>query len=98
MRTVTAIVAFGKSEQVKKVFWTFFVAMTRQVLARVIDPVTIQQVVGIITGIGPSAESRRPWGTPLSPTFWPDYLPEAEEQNSRLNLPPTGIKFSVFFR
>jgi len=44
--------AFGKNEQVKKVFWTLFVAMMGLVLARVIDPVTAQQVVGIITGMG----------------------------------------------
>jgi hypothetical protein len=47
-----AIEAFGKNEQVKKVFWTLFVAMAGLVLARVVDPVTAQQVVGIITGMG----------------------------------------------
>jgi hypothetical protein len=47
-----AINAFGKNEQVKKVFWTLFVAMAGLVLARVMDPVTAQQVVGIITGMG----------------------------------------------
>jgi hypothetical protein len=52
MRTVTAIVAFGKSEQVKKVFWTLFIAMTGLVLAQVVDPATAQQVVGMITGMG----------------------------------------------
>ncbi|MCX5841693.1 MAG: hypothetical protein NTY16_09640, partial [Deltaproteobacteria bacterium] len=50
--TDAAINAFGKNEQVKKVFWTMFVAMAGLVLARVVDPVTAQQVVGIITGIG----------------------------------------------
>jgi hypothetical protein len=49
---VTAIDAFGKNEQVKKVFWTLFVAMAGLVLAGVVDPVTAQQVVGIITGMG----------------------------------------------
>jgi hypothetical protein len=44
--------AFGKNEQVKKVFWTLFVAMAGLVLARVVDPVTAQQVIGIITGMG----------------------------------------------
>ncbi len=44
--------AFGKNEQVKKVFWTLFVAMAGLVMARVVDPVTAQQVVGMITGIG----------------------------------------------
>jgi F0F1-type ATP synthase assembly protein I len=44
--------AFGKNEQVKKVFWTLFVAMAGVILARVMDPVTAQQVVGMITGMG----------------------------------------------
>jgi hypothetical protein len=44
--------AFGKNEQVKKVFWTMFVAMAGLELARVVDPVTAHQVVGIITGMG----------------------------------------------
>ena len=44
--------AFGKNEQVKKVFWTLFVAMAGLVLARVVDPVTAQQVVGVIIGMG----------------------------------------------
>jgi hypothetical protein len=37
---------------VKKVFWTVFVAMAGLVMARVVDPATVQQVVGIITGMG----------------------------------------------
>ena len=44
--------AFGKNEQVKKVFWTLFVAMAGLVLARVVDPVTAQQIVGILSGVG----------------------------------------------
>lgn len=47
-----AIAAFGKNGQVKRVFWTMFVAMAGLVLARVVDPVTAQQVVGIIAGMG----------------------------------------------
>jgi hypothetical protein len=50
--TDAVIDAFGKNEQVKKVFWTLFVAMAGLVMARVVDPVTAQQIVGIITGIG----------------------------------------------
>jgi len=46
------IEAFGKNEQVKKVFWTLFVAMAGLVLARVLDPATAQQVVRMIAGIG----------------------------------------------
>jgi len=45
------LLAFGKNEQVKKMFWTLFISMTGLVLAQVVDPVTTQQVVGIITGI-----------------------------------------------
>jgi hypothetical protein len=37
---------------VKKVFWTLFVAMAGLALARVMDPVTAQQVVGGIIGMG----------------------------------------------
>jgi len=50
--TDAVIDAFGKNEQIKKVFWTLFVAMAGLVLARVVDPVTAQQVVGMITGMG----------------------------------------------
>jgi hypothetical protein len=50
--TEAAINAFGKNEKVKKVFWTLFVAMAGLVLARVLDPVTAQQIVGMITEIG----------------------------------------------
>ena len=48
-----AIEAFGKNEQVKRVFWTLFVVMAGLVLARVVDPVTAQQVVGVIGSSGP---------------------------------------------
>jgi hypothetical protein len=47
-----AIEAFGKNEQVKKVFWALFVAMAGLVLARVVDPVTAQQIVAMIMGMG----------------------------------------------
>jgi hypothetical protein len=46
------IEAFGKNEQVKKVFWTLFMAMAGIVLAEVADPVTPQQVLRAITGMG----------------------------------------------
>jgi hypothetical protein len=49
--TEAAINAFGKNEQIKKVFWTLFVTMAGLALARLVDPVTAQQVVGIITGM-----------------------------------------------
>jgi len=47
--TDAAIDAFGKNEQVKKIFWALFVAMAGLVLTHVLDPVTAQQIVGIIT-------------------------------------------------
>jgi hypothetical protein len=50
--TDAAIEAFGKNEQVKKVFLTFFIGMAGLVLTQVLDPVTAQQIVGIITGMG----------------------------------------------
>ena len=46
------IEALGKNEQVKRVFWTLFVAMAGVVLAQVVDPVTARVVVRIITGMG----------------------------------------------
>ena len=51
--TDAAIDAFGKNEQVKKVFWTLFVAMAGLVLAKVLDPVSVQQTVGILTAVVP---------------------------------------------
>ena len=50
--TNAVIDAFGKNEQVKKVFWTVFVAMSGLVLARVVDPVTAQQIIRAIMGMG----------------------------------------------
>jgi hypothetical protein len=50
--TEAAINAFGKNERVKKVFRTLFIAMAGLVLALGVDPVTAQQVVGMITGMG----------------------------------------------
>jgi hypothetical protein len=50
--TDAVIEAFGKNEQVKKVFWTVFISKAGLVLARVVDPATAQQIVGLITGMG----------------------------------------------
>ena len=44
-------IAFGKNEQVKRVFWTLFVSIAGLVLAWVVDPEFDQQVVGIIVGV-----------------------------------------------
>jgi len=50
--TAAAIEAFGKNEQVKKVFWTLFISMAGLVVAQVLDPGMAEQVVGMITGMG----------------------------------------------
>ncbi|MFA6226827.1 MAG: hypothetical protein WC620_11820 [Methanoregula sp.] len=42
----------GKNEQVRKVFWALFAAIAGLVLMRVLDPVTAQQIVGMIAGLG----------------------------------------------
>jgi hypothetical protein len=42
------ITMFGKNEQVKKVFWAVFAAVAGIVLAQVLDPVTAQQILGLI--------------------------------------------------
>jgi hypothetical protein len=51
--TDAVIDMFGKNEHVKKVFWILFIAMAGLVLARVVVPVTAQQVVGVISSSGP---------------------------------------------
>jgi len=51
--TDTVIDMFGKNEQVKKVFWTLFLVMAGLVLARVVDPVSVQQIIGVIGSSGP---------------------------------------------
>jgi hypothetical protein len=48
--TEAIIQLFGKNEQVKKVFWSVFIVLAGFVLAQVVDPVTAQQILGIITG------------------------------------------------
>ena len=45
--------AFGKNEQVKKVFWTFFIATAGLVLAQVVDPAAAEKIVGMIAGVIP---------------------------------------------
>ncbi|MGB9176091.1 MAG: hypothetical protein WCB46_05070 [Methanoregula sp.] len=45
--------AFGKNEQVKKVFWTFFIATAGIVLAQVLDPAAADKIVGMLAGIVP---------------------------------------------
>ena len=58
--TDAAIKTFGKNWRGRKVFRTVFVAMAGPEIARVVDPVTTQQIDGAIAGIG---------GNTHSPTF-----------------------------
>jgi F0F1-type ATP synthase assembly protein I len=51
--TDAVLAAFGRNEQVKKVFWALFIATAGLVLAQVVDPATAQKIVSIITGIIP---------------------------------------------
>ena len=44
--------AFGKNEQVRKIFWALFAALAGIVLAQIIDPETARGIVGMIAGIG----------------------------------------------
>lgn len=50
--TDTIIRLFGKNEQVKKVFWTVFIILAGFILAQVVDPVTAQEILHVITGTG----------------------------------------------
>jgi hypothetical protein len=50
--TGAAIELFGKNELVKRVFWAAFVAVAGIILAKILDPVTAQQIVRTITGTG----------------------------------------------
>jgi hypothetical protein len=50
--TDAVLIAFGKNEQVRRVFWAVFIGMAGLVLARILDPVTAQQILGAITGMG----------------------------------------------
>jgi len=45
--------AFGRNEQVRKVFWALFIATAGLVLAQVVDPETARRIVGILAGIVP---------------------------------------------
>jgi len=47
--TDAVLEAFGKNEQVKKVFWTVFAAMASLLMVHIAGPESAQQVIGIIT-------------------------------------------------
>jgi hypothetical protein len=45
--------AFGKNEQIKKIFWALFAATAGLVLAQVVDPATAERIAGMIAGVIP---------------------------------------------
>jgi hypothetical protein len=49
--TDAVLVAFGRNEQIKKVFWALFAVTAGLVLAQVVDPATAQKVMKILAGI-----------------------------------------------
>ena len=49
--TDAVLEAFGKNEQVKKVFWALFVATAGLVLAEVVDPAMAEKIVELITDL-----------------------------------------------
>lgn len=44
--------AFGKNKQVKMVFWTVFIILAGFILAHVVDPLTVQEILMVITRMG----------------------------------------------
>jgi hypothetical protein len=51
--TDAVLEAFGKNDQVKKVFWTLFITTAGLVLTDVLDPAMAHQIVGILAGLVP---------------------------------------------
>lgn len=49
--TEMIIETLGKNEQIKKVFWTLFLAVAGLVLAEIVDPGTAESIIGILSGI-----------------------------------------------
>jgi hypothetical protein len=49
--TGAVILAFGKNEQIKKVFWTVFLALAGLVFAQVAEPGAVEQVLAVLAGI-----------------------------------------------
>jgi len=45
--------AFGKNEQVRKVFWTFFIATAGLVLAQVVNPAAAGKIMETLAGLVP---------------------------------------------
>ena len=48
--TEAVVIAFGKNEQVKKVFWAAFTALTGLVLAQIAEPGVVEQVIAAVAG------------------------------------------------
>jgi hypothetical protein len=50
--TDAVLEAFGRNEQLRKVFWAVFIAFAGLVLAQVVDPATVQAILSLIVGSG----------------------------------------------
>jgi hypothetical protein len=50
--TDAAIEAFGKNEQVKKVFWSIFAALAGIVLAEIVDPAIAHKIMETLVAMG----------------------------------------------
>ena len=48
--TETLVLLVGKNNQVKRVFWSVFLALAGLLLARMVDPATAEQVIRILAG------------------------------------------------
>jgi hypothetical protein len=51
--TDAILCAFGRNEQVKKVFWTLFISLAGLILAQIADPVLVHNVLGTLAGLAP---------------------------------------------
>jgi F0F1-type ATP synthase assembly protein I len=49
--TEAVIAVLGRNEQVKKIFWTLFLAVAGLVLAEIVDPGTAEKIVAALAGI-----------------------------------------------
>ena len=49
--TEAVVAAFGKNDQIRKVFWTVFLALAGGVLAQAFDPALTERITAILAGI-----------------------------------------------
>jgi hypothetical protein len=53
VETETVLIAFGRNEQVRKVFWTLFIATAGLVLAQIVDPEAARSILAALAGLVP---------------------------------------------